>query len=62
MAGATRSSGETVTAGRRIVYRRLLWVGPLAGLAAAVLNAAVFLGASAIGVASQDIVVHGRGQ
>lgn len=40
---------------------RLLWVGPLAGLVAAALNVVVFLGASAVGVISQNIVVSGRG-
>lgn len=33
----------------QIAYRRLLWVGPLAGLSAAVANAVVYLVASAVG-------------
>lgn len=33
----------------RVVYRRLLWAGPLAGLSAAAANAVVYLAASAAG-------------
>lgn len=37
------------TVDERVAYKRLLWVGPLAGLSAAVANAVVFLIASAVG-------------
>lgn len=45
---------ETIPANERtgdeqVAYKRLLWVGPLAGLSAAVANAVVFLIASAVG-------------
>ena len=47
--------------GRQVAYVRLLWAGPLAGLVAALFNVTVFLGASAVGIMSQEIVVPGRG-
>ena len=40
---------------------RLLWVGPAAGVAAAVVNAVVYLLASAFGAMPSDVVVPGRG-
>lgn len=46
---------------RRVIFKRLLWVVPVAGLAAATINAALFLGASAFGAISEAVVVQGRG-
>ena len=51
------SGGST----RGIPLGRLLWVGPAAGVAAAVVNAVVYLLASAFGAMPSDVVVPGRG-
>lgn len=45
----------------RVAYRRLLWVGLLAGVVAAVVNVVVYLLASAVGAMPQDVVVPGQG-
>lgn len=37
------------TLGERLAYGRLLWVGPLAGLSAAVANSVVYLASSVVG-------------
>lgn len=54
------ASGREDRAGR-ISPGRLLWVGPLAGAVAAVVNAVIFLLASGLGAIPQDIVVPGQG-
>jgi hypothetical protein len=45
----------------RVAYGWLLWVGPLAGAIAAVVNAVVYLLASALGAMPSDVVVPGQG-
>ena len=44
----------------RVAYGRLLWVGPLAGMAAAAVNVLVYFGASALGAIPEGFVVSGR--
>ena len=46
---------------RRVAFGRLLWVGPLAALAAAVANAAVYFVAYGLGAMPQDFVIEGSG-
>jgi len=46
---------------RRVIYPRLLWVAPLAGLIATALSTAIYLAAAALGSMPQDVVVQGRG-
>ncbi len=54
------ASGTGASSGR-VAYGRLLWVGPLAGAVAAVVNAVVYLLASAFGAMPPDVVVPGQG-
>ena len=44
----------------RVAYGRLLWVGPLAGVAAATVNALIHFGALALGAIPEGFVVSGR--
>lgn len=44
----------------RVAYRRLLWVGPVAGLVAALANVVVFLLASALGAVPGDVLPQGQ--
>ncbi|HEX5502047.1 MAG TPA: DUF6069 family protein [Thermomicrobiales bacterium] len=46
-------------AGRRVDYRRLLWVGPLAAVAAACACVAVYAVAAAAGAIPRDVLVPG---
>jgi len=55
LASGARESSE------RVAYGRLLWVGPLAGAITAVVNAVVYLLASALGAMHLDVVVPGQG-
>ncbi len=45
----------------RVAFRRLLWVGPLAAVTAAVANTFAYLVASVLGAMPQDVVVNGQG-
>ena len=47
--------------GGRVAFGRLLWVGPLAAVAAAVADASVYFVASALGAMPQDVFVEGSG-
>jgi len=42
-----------------VAYMRLLWAGPLTGVAAAAINAVVYLVASGLGAIPEDFVVGG---
>ncbi len=44
-----------------VAMERLLWVGPLAAVSAAIANALVYFVASALGTMSQDFVVESSG-
>jgi hypothetical protein len=44
-----------------VAMERLLWVGPLAAISAAIANAVVYFVASALGAMPQDFVVEGSG-
>ncbi len=44
-----------------VAFKRLLWVGPLAAISAAIANAVVYIVASALGTMPQDFVVEGSG-
>ena len=44
-----------------VATERLLWVGPLAAVSAAIANAVVYFVASALGAMPQDFVVEGSG-
>jgi len=45
----------------RVDFRRLLWVGSLTVVAAAVANALVYLIAPVLGAMPQNVVVNGQG-
>ena len=47
--------------GEPVAFKRLLWVGPLAAVSAAIANAVVYFVASALGTMPQDFVVAGSG-
>lgn len=56
---AVVSGGEA--AGRTASWRRLVWVGPLAGVAAAAVNSVVYFVGAALGLVSEGVVIPNSG-
>lgn len=58
---STEAQSSTVTTGEKVAYGRLLWLAPVAALAAAGANGLVYFVASALGFISQDLLISTPG-